>query len=116
MFEPTTFPIAISGEPSNADCNETINSGADVPNDTTVIPITNFDNLALAAIPTAPRTRKSPPKISAASPIMTNPNSSITSVHYLDFLQTSPEIFPLEVLAYVRAPFQSCYEKLNSVN
>ena len=40
MFEPTTLPTAIDGLPSNAEKILTISSGNDVPNATTVKPIT----------------------------------------------------------------------------
>src|SRR5690606_25472963 len=72
MLDPTTLPIAISGKPSIAAFKLTINSGADVPNDTMVIPITNGDNLNLEAIPTAPLTNNSPPTIKTANPPRSN--------------------------------------------
>lgn len=72
MLEPTTFPMAISGEPCKAAFKLTINSGAEVPKETMVIPITNGESLNFAAIPTAPLTNTSPPPIKTANPPINN--------------------------------------------
>ena len=40
ILDPTTLPMARSGWPVNADFTLTINSGAEVARETTVIPIT----------------------------------------------------------------------------
>jgi hypothetical protein len=70
MFDPTTLPIAMADRPSIAALRLTSNSGADVPKETTVKPITNVDTLNFNAIPTAPFTRNSPPITSVARPII----------------------------------------------
>ena len=41
MFEPTTLPTAMPGEPVSAAWTEMKSSGADVPNATTVRPMTS---------------------------------------------------------------------------
>ena len=68
MFEPITFPMAISGCPTKAARKLTTNSGADVPNDTTTTPITSLDTLKCPAKETLPRTRKSPLNMSKTKP------------------------------------------------
>jgi hypothetical protein len=65
--------MAIAGEPDKAALRLTNNSGADVANDTTVIPITIFDILNLNDSATDDLTKNSPP--------MTNkPNPRITKI------------------------------------
>lgn len=50
----------------------TTNSGADVPNDTTVRPITILDIFNLLAMEAAPSTNKSAPFIKTTKPITNN--------------------------------------------
>ena len=47
MLDPITLLRAMAGEPVRAACKLTINSGTDVANETTVIPITIFEILNL---------------------------------------------------------------------
>ena len=61
ILEPTTLFIAIAGDPDNAACKLTNNSGAEVAKDTTVIPITIFEMLNLKDKATDARTKNSPP-------------------------------------------------------
>ena len=68
ILDPTMFPIAIPGLPPTALCKLTKSSGADVPNATTVIPITNGDIFIAREKPTAPLTKNSPPIINTAKP------------------------------------------------
>ena len=68
IFDPSTLDIAKSGEPKKADLILTINSGADVAKDTTVIPINIFAILNLRDIETADFRSKFPPKINSANP------------------------------------------------
>ena len=70
MFEPITFPIlmSLSSPPSKAAPILTRSSGADVPKETTVIPITSVEICAFNAKPTEPFTKKSPPKINVTKP------------------------------------------------
>ena len=57
MLEPTTLPMAISGWFFNAAWRLTINSGAEVANDTTVTPITSVDTPMYLARTTLPLIR-----------------------------------------------------------
>ena len=68
MLEPTTFEIAKSGEPNNADLRLIINSGAEVANETTVIPIKILGKLNRKEIETADFNKKFPPKTRRISP------------------------------------------------
>ena len=70
IFDPITLPILISlsSPPSRAAPILTSSSGADVPKETTVIPITNVEICAFRAKPTEPLTKKSPPKIKVIKP------------------------------------------------
>ena len=68
MFEPIILPKAISGDPFRAACKLTSNSGAEVANETTVIPITSLDNLNLNDKATEDRTKNSPPITSSNNP------------------------------------------------
>ncbi len=61
MFEPITLPRAKSGDPFNAACKLTKSSGAEVANDTTVIPIISLDKFNLKDNPTEDLTKNSPP-------------------------------------------------------
>ena len=69
ILDPITFPNAISEDPSRAACKLTNSSGADVANETTVIPITNFDNLNLNDKATDERTKNSAPTTNNNNPI-----------------------------------------------
>ncbi|GGD28321.1 hypothetical protein GCM10011368_32910 [Hyunsoonleella pacifica] len=60
--------MAMAGEPVNAACKLTNNSGAEVANDTTVIPITIFDILNLKESATEERTKYSPPITNKTKP------------------------------------------------
>ena len=60
MFEPITFPNAISGCPFSAALKLTNNSGADVPSETIVRPTTSVEILNLLARHTPPFIRKCP--------------------------------------------------------
>lgn len=68
MFEPITLPTAIPALSFKALVMLTINSGADVPNATIVIPITKGEIFTAFARATAPLTRNSPPKIKTIKP------------------------------------------------
>ena len=68
IFDPMTFPMAIFECPDNADHVEINNSGAEVPNATTVNPTTKGEIIILYARLEAPRTKKSPPKIRITIP------------------------------------------------
>ena len=68
ILEPITLPKAKSGEPFKAACKLTKSSGAEVANDTTVIPMINFDRFSLKDKPTADRTKNSPPITSSIKP------------------------------------------------
>ena len=60
ILDPTTLLIAIAGDPESAAFRLTNSSGADVANDTTVIPITNFEILSLKERATEDLERKAP--------------------------------------------------------
>jgi hypothetical protein len=68
MLLPTTLPIVISELPSMEAKIFTKSSGADVPNDTIVSPITICETPNLAARDDAPLTRKSAPLTSKMKP------------------------------------------------
>ena len=69
MLLPTTLPRAIPGEPRNAACRLATSSGVDVPNPTSVKPITSGDSPRRRAMATAPFTSASPPPSSRSRPI-----------------------------------------------
>ena len=69
IFEPTTFPKAKSGWPDKAAWTLTINSGAEVAKETTVIPITILGIEKLNDNPTDARINQSPPLINKKIPI-----------------------------------------------
>lgn len=71
MFDPTTLPKARSGCPLKEDCILTINSGADVAKETTVIPMTIFGIENLNDKATAACISQSPPFINKKTPIAT---------------------------------------------
>ncbi len=79
---PTTLPIARSGEPLRAETIFTVNSGADVPNDTTVNPITSAGIPSFFDIEAAPRTNPSAPAIKITSPIIISSTSSIIIIPF----------------------------------
>ena len=54
---PTTLPIAISALPFSAEDIDTVSSGAEVPNATTVRPMTKSETLSLFANDEAPSVR-----------------------------------------------------------
>jgi hypothetical protein len=74
MFEPTTLPKAMPGEPAKAAFKLVINSGVEVPKPTKVRPISISDTCSRRARPTAPRTRISPPIVSKPRPPINNNN------------------------------------------
>ena len=61
ILEPNTLPIAKFGKPSRVAFRLTINSGADVANETTVIPIIIFGMDNFREISTDDFVNKSPP-------------------------------------------------------
>ena len=61
ILEPNTLPIAKFGKPSRVAFRLTINSGADVANETTVIPIIIFGMDNFREISTDDLVNKSPP-------------------------------------------------------
>ena len=71
ILEPITFPNAMSDAPCNAACKLTNNSGAEVANDTTVIPITSLEILNLKDNATEERTKNSPPTTNKINPKIT---------------------------------------------
>ena len=68
MLLPITLPTAMPGEPASAASTLTTSSGADVPKPTMVSPTINGEIPIRRAIPTAPRTRPSPPARSKNRP------------------------------------------------
>ena len=64
--------IAMAGDPLRAALRLTNNSGTEVANETTVIPITNFDMLNLNDNPTDALTKNSPPITRDINPRITN--------------------------------------------
>ena len=72
MFEPIIFPMAKSGKPSKADLILTINSGAEVAKETTVIPIMILGILKRRDIETADLSKLFPPKINKENPTIIN--------------------------------------------
>ena len=68
MFEPITLPMAKSGWPIKADFTLTISSGADVANETTVIPITILGMERLIDKATAAFKSQSPPLTRISNP------------------------------------------------
>ena len=72
MLDPITFPKAKSACPSKADLTLTINSGTEVANETTVIPITILGTFKRKEKPTADFSNQFPPRINKNNPITTN--------------------------------------------
>ena len=68
ILDPNTFDIAKSGDPFNADFILTISSGADVANDTTVIPIKSFGIPNFNEIDTDAFNKRFPPIIKTIKP------------------------------------------------
>ena len=75
IFEPITFPKAISGKPSKAALILTIISGAEVANETTVKPTIIFEMLSLNESPTDDFKSQFPPITRSNSPITINTKS-----------------------------------------
>ncbi len=73
MFDPTTFPTAMSGRPSSAAIRLTTISGSEVPRATTVSPTTAGVMPARRERVTAPRTSSSPPPPNRSSPKAVRP-------------------------------------------
>ena len=69
MLDPITLLIAIEGDPLSAAFTLTINSGKDVANATTVIPMANFEILNLKDKETEALTIYSPPTTSKKNPV-----------------------------------------------
>lgn len=70
IFDPTTLPTASGAAPLTAEIIEMANSGADVPNATTVSPTMRSDMPIRRATSEAPSVRKFAPKIISKRPIM----------------------------------------------
>lgn len=68
ILDPTTLFIAIAGDPDSAALRLTNNSGNEVANDTTVIPIMNFEILNLKESATEALTKNSPPITNRINP------------------------------------------------
>jgi hypothetical protein len=79
MLEPITFPMAIPVLPFKAAFKLTKSSGAEVPKETTVIPIRNGETLSFAARAAELLTRKSPPTSRKTIPIRRN----IITINYI---------------------------------
>jgi len=75
MLEPTTFPRAISEYPAIADWMLTINSGAEVAKETTVIPITAFGIDKFKERETEDFNNQSPPFIKSTNPTIIAKNA-----------------------------------------
>ena len=73
--------MAIAGEPDRAACKLTNNSGAEVANDTTVIPIIILDILNLNDSATEERTKNSPPTTNNINPRITQ--SKLMKIFFL---------------------------------
>jgi hypothetical protein len=67
-LEPTTLPTAIPGAPASAALTLVTSSGAEVPNPTSVTPMTSGDIPSRLATATEPRTRPSPPSNRSTRP------------------------------------------------
>src|SRR6056297_1486841 len=77
IFEPTTFEMAIEPEPFMDALILTANSGALVPNATTVRPMNNGETPKLVAKPEAPSTSQSAPFTSKAIPRIRKTNCNV---------------------------------------
>src|SRR5690606_12454837 len=86
---PITLATARSGEPCKADKILTVSSGADVPKETTVRPITKEETRNLAAKDEAPRTNPSAPSTSSTKPIIINIISRVIAEKYYKTLKLS---------------------------
>ena len=71
MLEPMTLFIAIAGDPFKAAFKLTKSSGADVANDTTVIPMIILESFNRNERATEERTKYSPPTTRSINPKMT---------------------------------------------
>ena len=72
MMEPIALPYAMEPIPFRAEVVETMTSGRVVPMETTVAPISISGRWNFLAMPVAPSTNQSPPKIRQTRPIMNN--------------------------------------------
>jgi hypothetical protein len=72
LLLPITLPNEASLRPFTAEIELTTNSGADVPNATTVKPMAIFEILNFLAMDDEPFTRKSAPFISTTKPTRSN--------------------------------------------
>lgn len=101
MLDPTTFPNAKSGEPSRAAFKLTNNSGADVANETTVIPITNLERFNLNDKATEDRTKNSPPITNNIKPTIINAililSNFVANILILCVYLNSKNIFTLDI-------------------
>ena len=80
MLDPTTFPKDKSGKPSKAAFILTINSGAEVANETTVIPTTILGMESLKESATADFKSQLPPEMSNTSPNTIHKTSVIGAI------------------------------------
>ena len=91
IFEPKTLEMAKSGDPFKADLILTISSGAEVANETTVIPINNLGIPNLSDIETAAFNNKFPPIIKTVKPKI-NKEIVFKSI-YLFFVKIAHELY-----------------------
>mgnify|MGYP007131883563 FL=1 len=82
ILDPIAFPIAKEGLPWKAAFKLTSSSGREVPNATTVKPITIVDIPYFSAIPTPPLTIHSEPRYSIIEPNINKPMLSIIYIIY----------------------------------
>ena len=66
MFDPSTLPMAMPGDPASAAETEVSISGIEVPNPSTTAPTTAMGRRIRVASATPPRTSPSPPPSSRA--------------------------------------------------
>ena len=72
ILDPMALPIAKIALPSNAAINATTISGADVPSETTVSPMTIFETPRFVAVAAAPDKKRSALQINTAKPTIIN--------------------------------------------
>lgn len=82
VFDPMTFPRAMSLLPRILARRLTVSSGSDVPNATTVKPMTRLETPKRLAIEAEPETRKSAPFTRMMRPTMTRMSESIIEKYY----------------------------------
>lgn len=95
MLDPTTFPNAKSEAPFIAAFILTISSGAEVANETTVIPITILEILSFNESATADFNNQFPPKTNKINPTITN-----KKFMFLIFHEDTRSLFDLEMKRY----------------